>query len=194
MRQISQWKRPTRPIDPEVATALVASDRWQSRVSIDQETGCHLWQSTKSSAGYGVIGINYQTVYTHRLAKVAALGRDIDRHMVIDHLCRNRLCCNPDHLDVVTDQENLLRQRLANGTGPAATHCIRGHELTGDNLVAGNLKLGMRSCRTCAIERSKQTNALIVSAAKSLGLLKKEYVSEYGWSAKTARRVLEARG
>lgn len=67
--------------------------------------------------------------------------------MTIDHLCRNTLCVNPDHLEVVTLRVNILR-----GTSPMAqqarqTHCVRGHEFTEENTRWR--KDRKRSCRAC---------------------------------------------
>lgn len=67
--------------------------------------------------------------------------------LVIDHLCRNKKCVNPKHLEAITSGENVLR-----GVGPTAmnarkTHCMRGHKLLG--------KVGSRSCQTCIHDRDK---------------------------------------
>ena len=64
-----------------------------------------------------------------------------------DHLCRNRLCVNPQHIRIVK-RENFR------GISPSVihakkTHCPRGHELSGNNLVKYKLKIGQRNCRTC---------------------------------------------
>lgn len=68
----------------------------------------------------------------------------IRKPLCLDHLCRNRACCNPEHLEVVTLGVNVLR-----GHGPAAknktkTHCLRGHKLSGSNLRIINLASGRR--------------------------------------------------
>jgi hypothetical protein len=83
----------------------------------------------------------------HRYAYEALVGPIPDGKQ-IDHLCRNRACCNPEHLEPVTIQENIRR-----GEGPQAinarkTHCIRGHALSGDNLYLVP-KSGRRNCVIC---------------------------------------------
>jgi hypothetical protein len=68
--------------------------------------------------------------------------------MTLDHLCRNRGCINPDHLEPVTQRENLMRSPLAPARiNSEKTHCPQGHPYEGDNLVINNK--GQRTCRIC---------------------------------------------
>jgi hypothetical protein len=64
----------------------------------------------------------------------------------LDHLCRNRACINPEHLEPVTAKENILRGESFSAKNARKTHCIHGHELSGDNLRI--LKHG-RVCLEC---------------------------------------------
>lgn len=67
----------------------------------------------------------------------------------VDHLCRNRACANPVHLEAVTQAENLRRQMAAwRKKNPTPTHCPRGHEYAGANLYV-NKTSGRNVCRTC---------------------------------------------
>lgn len=114
--------------------------------------GCWEWGAGHVSAGYGTFTFGGITYRAHRVAYTLARG-PIPDGMTIDHLCRNRGCVNPDHLEPVTSRENTLR-----GVGPSAenarkTHCVHGHEFTIENTyVYGRF----RFCRTCNRIRSRE--------------------------------------
>lgn len=83
------------------------------------------------SNGYG--GFRYKKINTaHRFSYLMFVG-DIPKGLVIDHICRNRACCNPEHLRVVTHQENILCGNGATAKHAKKTHCIHGHEFTKNN-------------------------------------------------------------
>lgn len=91
-------------------------ERIQARITVD-ENGCHVFTGALDR-GYGRIGIGPRAEgigYTHRLMYEAANG-PIPEGLHIDHLCRNRACCNPDHLEAVTQAENNRRAAVANRT------------------------------------------------------------------------------
>ena len=115
--------------------------------------GCWEWQRARSAAGYGVLRIKQKNHYAHRLMYEKLVG-PIPDGLTIDHLCRNRGCLNPAHLEVVTGGENTLR-----GDGPTArharqTHCVHGHEFTPENTRIS--RRGNRVCRTCHRERERK--------------------------------------
>lgn len=103
--------------------------------------------------GYGALSIFGQRVYAHRFSYELHVG-PIPEGLVIDHLCRNRLCVNPDHLEPVTSQENVRRGHEALGVRQYATHCKNGHEYTPENTLI--TVEGWRSCRTCSRERDRR--------------------------------------
>jgi hypothetical protein len=76
--------------------------------------GCWLWQAGKTKSGYGMFGGGYAGKVTtaHRWIYRRVVG-PIPDGMVIDHLCRNKSCVNPDHLEPVTHSVNLLRGHAA---------------------------------------------------------------------------------
>ena len=144
-----------RPLDPSECAALVASDRWTTKVRQD-ESGCVVWTAGKDSKGYGTIG----PWKAHRVAWVAAHGRDVPDGLTIDHLCRNRACVNPDHLEPVTSRINTLRGNTLAAAQAQQTHCKNGHPLEGDNLLPADLLLrGKRQCRACGKERARRRYA-----------------------------------
>ena len=116
----------------------------RARCIVD-ELGCWLWQGSNQK-GYGV----YSGQRVHRLAYELAKGL-IPSHLQVDHLCRVRLCANPDHLEAVTSQENIRR-----GAGVAGvlhvpkTECKRGHLYVEHGYKQTN---GSMACRPCNYQR-----------------------------------------
>jgi len=110
------------------------------------ETPCEPWAGHITAQGYGRVSVKGRSIGAHVLAWTTANG-PVPKGLVLDHLCRNRACCNVKHLEPVTPKENTLR-----GIGPTAqnakkTHCKRGHELSGSNVIG--TEDGWRICHTC---------------------------------------------
>jgi hypothetical protein len=82
----------------------------------------------------------------HRVSFELLIG-DIPADMVIDHLCRNPSCINPDHMEVITNGLNVLRGYGSPARNKRKTHCQRGHEFTPENTIIR--RSGYRKCREC---------------------------------------------
>jgi hypothetical protein len=109
--------------------------------------GCWVYRGALTPKGYGRTNLRRRSIPTHRFVYSMLVG-PVPDDLTIDHLCRNRACCNPAHLEPVTNRENVLR-----GVGPTAknarkTHCIRGHEFTPENTYGYEGYPG-RGCRIC---------------------------------------------
>lgn len=119
---------------------------------------CWLWTRGKSGAGYGVVHYDGRMRSVHIVLYVSVFG-PVPEGLELDHLCRNRNCVNPWHLEPVTHQENILRGNTIMARLARQTHCKRGHLLEGDNLYVGKKRWG-RNCIACAkITRSALKDA-----------------------------------
>lgn len=120
--------------------------RFWEHVRLDDVTGCWIWTGPRRGVGYGGFRISRGSpAYVHRVA-YEALVAPVPRGLQIDHLCRVRLCCNPIHMEPVTQRINLLRGETVVAANAVKTHCPRGHEYTEANTkMAGN----SRQCRVC---------------------------------------------
>jgi HNH endonuclease len=183
-------RKPPLPLDPKLCADLVASPRWQRKVCLS-DSGCLLWVRVTSPNRYGQILLQGVTVKSHRVAWVAANGKDIPDSLEIDHLCRVRRCVQASHLEPVTRRINTLR-----GTAPAAelitrTVCPAGHPLVNGNITASHARIGQRKCLICTRERSYRQFQAISQARAALGLSRSAYAANYGWSTSTALNILD---
>lgn len=137
----------TRNADPEKAawdTDLEAR-LW---AGVEKTDSCWNWTRSGNGSGYGRMSVAGQRVYVHRLSYVMHKG-EIPAGLVIDHLCRNPSCVNPDHLEAVTHRENIQRgDAVTNSFQRRKTHCNQGHPFTSENTYIIP-STGARHCRTC---------------------------------------------
>ena len=122
----------------------------QRKITTEPNSGCWLWLGYTDAKGYGRIATQYGHNKIHRLAYTLANGT-IPLGLEIDHKCRVRCCCNPDHLEAVTTLENARRGERIN-----ATHCFRGHSLADAYIAKGRNGRTQRVCRTCTTLRRKK--------------------------------------
>lgn len=147
------------------ANAMVEHRFWE-KVDVRGPDECWLWTAGEMGAGYGVFHpTKGKTVLAHRYAFESESGPGAADGKYVDHTCHNnhgcppgpcehRLCCNPDHLEAVSNRENVNRSHNSN---IRKTHCPRGHEYTPENTrIHVKPTTVSRSCLECARERDRQ--------------------------------------
>ncbi|GAB3776674.1 hypothetical protein GCM10027600_42800 [Nocardioides ginsengisegetis] len=140
------YERATRGYVPRTPASPL--DSW-----FEKTKGCWIWKGHITRYGYGQL----RGKKAHRLVYEAMVG-PIPEGLVIDHLCRNRACVNPEHMEPVTNEENLDR----GARSPSKTTCPVGHSYTPENTYVYN---GARQCRTCRREAARRYRARIAEAS-----------------------------
>lgn len=137
-----------KPLESEVLRHI--ESRFWSKVAQTDDDECWEWLASVTTSGYGQVhyrrGHLRRNLMAHRVAYELLIG-PIPTGMTLDHLCRNKRCVNPAHLEIVTQRENVLR------AAGSTAHCKRGHAWTEDNVLFEN---GSRKCKTCNRRRQAE--------------------------------------
>lgn len=150
------------------------AERLWEKVDRSEPDQCWIWTGALDTAGYGKIRRARAEVRStggphhwpaHRLSYTLLVGPILEG-LDVDHLCRNRACVNPGHLEPVSRQVNVLRGVGLSALNALKTHCIRGHEFNDKNTRRTRHKDGgiRRECRACdriyaAARRSRRKSA-----------------------------------
>lgn len=135
--------------------------RFWDKVQIDPDTCCWEWTAYRNSEGYGRFSYQGQPVRAHRLAYELLAGDATGLHC--DHLCRNRSCVNPRHIEAVTAQVN-VRRGLRSALATPIARCKYGHDFNAENTYI-DIR-GHRQCRSCASRRRSEVKARQVAGVQ----------------------------
>lgn len=124
------------------------AELFDRRYRIHNKTGCWLWEGYVDKRGYGQFKYNNKQYLAHRFSWEYHTGKPIPEGMTIDHVCKVKSCVNPDHLEVVTIQENLARR-----DGATITHCVNGHPRS---VHTKRKPGGQLYCGECVRERQRE--------------------------------------
>jgi len=141
----------------EVWSVMRLAHNWLSsrlfpKFDVSTDLECWIWTGAVSSAGYGVVQWDGRVRLAHRVIYELVNG-ELRDGLTVDHLCRNRACVNPSHLEAVTQRENVLRGESPAAENAIKSHCIRGHEFSESNTYHVQ---GSRRCRECSRIRARE--------------------------------------
>src|SRR5712692_8182930 len=119
--------------------------RFFEKIEIN-DNNCWVLKASDNLQVYGQFYYNGKTILAHRFS-FEYFKEKIEPNNVIDHICKNTLCVNPNHLEQVTTRENVMRGMGVTSINDKKTHCSRGHLLEGENVYSYGKNY--RQCMTC---------------------------------------------
>ena len=132
------------------------TDRLMSKIAWPSAlTACWPWRAFRDRDGYGQFHGGGGTAFAHRTAYELAIG-PIPDGLQIDHLCRNRECVNPLHLEAVANVVNVLRGESPQARNARKARCNQGHAFTPENTYMYRNKRCCRACNRAAVARHKR--------------------------------------
>lgn len=158
---ITHYETHVKRYRPARATRILGSDeeRFNAYLHKAGPDECWVWGGALNVNGYGAFrssGKDPRNIRAHRFAYEMLVG-PIPDGMELDHLCRNRPCCNPAHLEPVTGRVNIMRGKGAPAENARKTHCPEGHEYTEENTYISPSD-GWRQCVACRANHSRKTS------------------------------------
>lgn len=135
---------------------MTTRDRFEEKFIVRPGTRCRHWTASRN-LGYGVIGSGghrHEPLFAHRVSYELYRG-PIPKDLVIDHMCRNRACVNPDHLRLLTRGQNVMCGEGIAARKARATHCPNGHEYTKENVYMHDSHRIFRTCRRSNDEKRR---------------------------------------
>lgn len=132
-------------------------ERFWDKVCVDPASRCWVWQGSLVQKGYGMSTLDGRRTRAHRVAYIVLIG-PIPDGLVLDHLCRNRACVNPDHLEPVTLGENSLRGMSPTIVKHRERRCGRGHAVDESNSYVVP-STGLPRCAQCKREDYERRHA-----------------------------------
>lgn len=142
--------RPLLPKLKSVLCGLTVGKGWRRGPPFIEvkNSGCWEWQGCDNGGGYRSLYYEKKRYRAHRFIYERVVGA-IPENLCLDHLCRNRACVNPAHLELVTFRENVLRGIGLTARQAKQTHCKYGHEFTEENTYRQPGKRSRRECLKC---------------------------------------------
>lgn len=153
---VSDRRRARRAIPESVALGELTHKQIEifwAHATVPNAGACWEWRASIDRKGYGVQTFRGRTFLAHRVAYFIRHG-PIPLGLTIDHLCRNRRCVNPRHLEPVTVRENTLRGAAVTAINARKVACVAGHPFTEGNTYLR--RDGARTCRTCSAVRCRR--------------------------------------
>lgn len=149
------------------------------RIKINQDTGCHEWQATKTKGGYGQVSLFGRMFSVHRVAYFLATGND-PSGLDTCHTCDNPSCCNPDHLFIGTTSEN-MRDCAAKGRANKPRGDMNGARIHPETRCRGEAHW---SCKLTA------ESVRAIRDSHSAGVRQNRLAAEFGVSTAVIGKVI----
>lgn len=182
----------------DAADAVILRQRIEERV-IQQPDGCWKWTKARNK-GYGQMRFKNKLRDTHVWSYLAWNG-NIPANHHIDHTCNNEICCNPAHLEAVTQKVNNQRMSKRGRNGMSKkTHCPHGHPYSEENTryiknSSGTLSRKCRACRGSTKPRAKlnKNSAREIRVLAKMGVPRKKLAAKYSVGNSTVDNIVQGK-